>query len=68
MQQTAIDWLIEQINGHSLNNVTIDIPKEVIEEAKKIHWMQIIHAYTNGYIADELEFQTYYEKTYKKIK
>ena len=35
-QQTAIEWLVKQINGKSLNKVTIDIPKELIEQAKEM--------------------------------
>jgi hypothetical protein len=36
MKQTSVDWLVKQINGKSLNNVTIDIPKELIEQAKEM--------------------------------
>ena len=31
---TAVEWLIKQVNHQSWGNVMIDIPKEVIEQAK----------------------------------
>ena len=42
MAQTSVDWLVEQINGQSFNNVTIDIPKEIIEEANEMHKEQCV--------------------------
>ena len=42
--QTAVEWLVEQINGKSLNKVIIDIPKEIIEQAKEMEKEQIEEA------------------------
>ena len=36
-QQTSVEWLVEKINRQSFNNVTIDIHKETIEQAKAMH-------------------------------
>jgi hypothetical protein len=43
---TAVQWLIQQINGYSYplpynENIRIDIPKEVIEQAKAMEEQQI---------------------------
>jgi hypothetical protein len=35
-KQTAVEWLIEQINGKGFRDITIDIPKEMIEQAKEM--------------------------------
>lgn len=37
MAQTSVEWLVKQINGQSFNKVIIDIPKELIEQAQKMH-------------------------------
>jgi hypothetical protein len=70
MKQTAVDWLVELINGKSFNKVTIDIPKELIEEANEMHKEQCVD------LADEWEIRSkyfdmdskedLYDKIYKK--
>jgi hypothetical protein len=40
-QTSVVEWLVEQMNGKSLNNVTIDIPKEIIEQANEMHKEQM---------------------------
>lgn len=58
MQQDSIDWLIDKINGKSYNNVTIDIPKDIIEAAKTIYRQELINACTLGYLAESsIEYQ-----------
>jgi hypothetical protein len=52
-QQTAVDWLIEQINGYAYplpfdRNIRIDISKEIIDQAKEMEEEQIINARENG--------------------
>ena len=47
--QTAVEWLVEQINGKSLNKVIIDIPKEIIEQAKAMEKEKAIRDYNAGY-------------------
>jgi HEPN domain-containing protein len=55
MKQTAVEWLVEQLNGYSHSigmpldtNLRIDIPKETIEKAKEMEEQQIIEAYIAG--------------------
>ena len=52
-QQTAVEWLIEQINGYAYpmpynQNIRVDIPKEVIKQAKEMEKEQADTAYCNG--------------------
>ena len=63
-QQTAVEWLVEQINGKSLNKVTIDIPKELIEQAKAMEKEQILDAFKNGWSWNYHDPEQYYNETY----
>jgi hypothetical protein len=67
-QQTSVEWLVEQINGKSLNNVIIDIPKEIIEQAKEMEKQQIIDAV--DYTYNNSDYHTtgllYYNETFNK--
>jgi len=49
MTQTAVSWLVNQINGYSHSiglpygmNIRIDIPDDIIEQAKAMEKEQII--------------------------
>ena len=69
MAQTSVEWLIEQINGKSLNKVTIDISKEIIEQAKEMEKEQIIKAVDTFNFGDGTEYtlgEIYYDINYKK--
>jgi len=55
---TAVQWLVEQINGYSYGtglpsgmNVRIDIPKDIIEKGLEMEKKQIVEAY-NGKVSD----------------
>ena len=55
MAQTAVSWLVNQINGHSHSiglpygmNIRIDIPDDIIEQAKAMEKEQIAKAYISG--------------------
>lgn len=52
MEKSAVNWLIEQINGYPVplirEVVRIDIPKETIEEARKLFHKQILKAVIFG--------------------
>jgi hypothetical protein len=58
MKQTAVDWLIEKVNGQSTGlgmygmNVRIDIPADVIQQAKEMEKEQMIDAWSNGWLND----------------
>jgi len=73
MAQTAVSWLVNQINGHSHSiglpygmNIRIDIPDDIIEQAKAKEKEQIIDAFDSGLSYDYDEAETYYTKTYNK--
>jgi len=67
-QQTAVEWVVEQINGKSLNKVIIDISKEIIEQAKEMEKQQITNAvdYTYNNHDYHIVGELYYNKTYNK--
>jgi predicted metal-dependent phosphoesterase TrpH len=69
-QQTAVEWLIEEIH----KNMGVWIPTHIQEQAKSMEKGQIIDAYENG-VSDENESnlsglftnaEQYYNQTYKK--
>jgi hypothetical protein len=54
MAQTAVEWLIEQINGYAYplpfdRNIRIDISKEIIDQAKEMEKEQIMKAVDRGF-------------------
>jgi hypothetical protein len=62
MKQTAVEWLVEQIenkNGKEFNSYF----KEFIEQAKEMEKEQIIEAYCNG--DDNISAEQYYNETFK---
>jgi len=71
---TAVEWLIEKVNYWSYNDMRIDIPKEVIEQAKAMEKQQIIDARLSLDNSDNiwdkknaLEMsEHYYKETYGK--
>jgi hypothetical protein len=69
MKQTAVEWLIEQLENH--NGVTRAGFKKCIEEAKDIERTQIVKAYHKGEfnaISNRKFYETgeqYYVKTYR---
>jgi len=73
MAQTAVEWLIKQVNHQSWGNVMIDIPKEVIVQAKQMEKEQIMMAVKDSwYMAKGSNFhepqaEQYYNETYETI-
>jgi hypothetical protein len=64
MKQTAVEWLIDQVEDY----IGL-IPVDIIEQAKEMEKQQIIDAYDNGkYITSGKEFggEQYYNETFKK--
>jgi hypothetical protein len=54
-QQTAVEWLAEQINGKSINypyttyaDITISIPIELFEQAKQVEKGQMEYMFECG--------------------
>ena len=70
-KQTAVEWLMEQINnkplvsGWSDSQLTISISKDIIEQAKEIEREQIVKAWEYGCMTNYGDAQTYYNETYK---
>lgn len=71
MKQTAVEWLVEQLESH--NGVTRTEFENVIQQAKEMEKHQIIEAFWNGDNTDCLSEQNakefaeqYYNETYKK--
>jgi hypothetical protein len=73
-KQTAVEWLIQQVNGNPETNMAMDIPMDIIEQAKEIEYNQIVNAYlqkrAKGNIVKCLKTwdlaDEYYNKTYNK--
>jgi hypothetical protein len=63
MKQTAVEWLIEQINKHWDNkNVNSD---ELINQAKEMEKQQIFDAYITSHIS-MMSAEQYYYETFKQ--
>ena len=65
MKQTAVEWLVEQLENH--NGVTRAGFEKCIQDAKEIERTQIVKAYNKGEFnsgCNETSEQ-YYVKTYK---
>jgi len=75
-KQTAVDWLANELKskGHALitsEGIFINVPNELIEQAKAMEREQIIDAYYYGatdveVIDDLADAKLYYDETYKK--
>jgi hypothetical protein len=68
-KQTAVDWLVEQVNSDCLNSSFIR--PELIEKAKEMEREQIKDAYWNGTVDMEksdalIEAEYFYNETYNK--
>ena len=62
LQQTAVDYLIEQLQAPCRG-----IPSHIIEKAKQIEKEQINKACYDGYYQEELyDVRNYYNDTYGK--
>jgi hypothetical protein len=64
MKQTAVDWLIDQVEDY----IGL-IPVDIIEQAKEMEKQQIIDAYNEGGCNwdSELEAEQYYNDTFREI-
>jgi hypothetical protein len=70
MKQTAVEWLVEEIN--KLTGLTIQMDEPIIEKAQEIEKQQIMSAFMQGDIfgADYFDGlnptdENYYNKTFK---
>jgi hypothetical protein len=75
-QQTAVSWLAEELKskGHALitsEGIFVDVPDELLEEAKQMEKEQIMDAYWNGTVDIDkkdalIEAEIFYKETYNK--
>jgi hypothetical protein len=62
MEQTAVEWLINQVEDFCFL-----IPVDIIEEAKEMEKQQIIDAYkSDRYPCSDDDAEEYYNETFKK--
>lgn len=67
-KQTAVDWLIEQVNSEQYQKAfgQTYISIAIIEQAKEIEKNQITDAFYDGYYQEDVKsFKTYYEQNFK---
>ena len=71
MKQTAVEWLVEQLENH--NGVTRAGFEKCIQEAKEMEKQQMFEYIKNYYVNGENslkfhteEFEQYYNETFKK--
>jgi hypothetical protein len=62
MKQTAVEWLVSQLNKQGFAQVVTD---EEIEQAKEMEKQQIIDAFTNGDNYNFANGEQYYNETFK---
>jgi hypothetical protein len=63
-QQTAVEWLIKQIDN---NGFIKFVTNEQIEQAKEIEQEQIMNAWAKGVVSeDHMTAEQYYNETFKK--
>jgi len=67
MKQTAVEWLVEQVNSDCLNSTFIR--PELIEQAKAMEKEQRIQdysvGYSNGQVDSNRTAEQYYKETFK---
>ncbi len=66
MKQTAVEWLVEEIN--KLTGLTIQMDEPIIEQAKEMEKEQIIKAYNTSFLLRDKPYSTaekYYKETYE---
>jgi hypothetical protein len=71
MKQTAVEWLVEQVNSDCLNSTFIR--PDIIEQAKTFEKEQIINAWNKRgdtvvpryFLQENISGEQYYNKTFK---
>jgi hypothetical protein len=64
-QQTAVEWLYEQLFQVKSGTIQVDKPN-LFQQAKAMEKEQIIDAFDNGCINHDLIGKEYYNETYNK--
>ena len=62
-KQSAVQWLVEQVNSDCLNSAFIR--PELVKQANKMFEEQISEAFINGEVSrDRIDADEYYKETY----
>ena len=65
MKQTAVEWLLEQIDDMYIHQIY----SKQFEQAKEMEKQQIENAFNNGYYQETIGYnasEQYYNETFKK--
>jgi hypothetical protein len=63
MKQSAVQWLVEQVNSDCLNSAFIR--PELVEQANAMFEEQISEAFINGEVSrDRIDADEYYKEAY----
>ena len=63
MEQTAVEWLLNEIKAKDWWYLPQSMKDEIIDQALEMEKEQIIEAYSNG--DDNISAQQYYNETFK---
>ena len=69
MKQTAVEWLLEELDNKDWYYLQQSIRNEIIEQAKAMEKQQIIDAYQNVLFDEDgnlLTAEQYYNETFKQ--
>jgi len=72
MKQTAVDWLVDQVENFNCMKLGL-IPSNIIEKAKQMEKQQISDTWVDSRISDkgdvylgkQKSFEEYYKETYE---
>jgi hypothetical protein len=65
-KQTAVEWLLQQVNRKGWGNYMIDIPKEIIEQAKQMEKQQVVNAWKDAEGYNDTDATKHGEKYYNE--
>ncbi len=68
MKQTAVEWLLEELNDNGFSH--LDLATDIIKQAKEMEKQQIKQAYNDGkaaviHIENNMSLEEYFNETYK---
>jgi hypothetical protein len=63
MKQTAVDWLVDQVENYNCMKLGL-IPSDIIEKAKQMEKEQMLEVSKEGIFSTH-EFEQYYKETYE---
>lgn len=66
MKQTAVEWLVDQIENYNCMKLGL-IPSDIIEKAKEIEKEQIKDAFTDTHYYTPFDSHVAFEEYYKEV-